>query len=116
MTKQTLKQVLSFLVCANTALFLLLAYMHVLPTDSKSAIFIDFWGRFTVYSLWFIGAVAYTRYLPDVARRVVIFIICANIPLFLLLAYFDKVSMKPDTLIFVDFWGRLTVYSAWIIC
>jgi hypothetical protein len=116
MTKQIVKQVLTFLVCANTVSFLLLAYLHLLPTDPKSAIFIDFWGRFTVYSLWFIGSVVYARYLPNLARRVVIFIVCANIPLFLLLAYFDKLSMKPDTIVFTDFWGRLTVYSFWIIC
>lgn len=116
MTKQSIKQTLSVCVCANTAIFLLLAYFHALPTDPKSAVFIDFWGRFTVYSLWFIGSVAYLRYLPTLAKRCVLFIVCLNIPAFLLLAYFDKVSMTPDTIVLTDFWGRLTVYSLWVIC
>jgi len=116
--KHVLKKILGFLVCANTAGFLLLAYLHKLPTDAKSAIFIDFWGRFTVYSLWFIGYVLYTRYVQgfSLAKRTVIFIVCANIPFFLLLAYFEKIKMTDDTIVFVDFWGRLTVYSFWIIC
>jgi len=32
-------------------------------------------------------------------------IIAINIPLFLLLAYFDKISNTPNTIVFVDFWG-----------
>ncbi len=40
---------------------------------------------------------------------------CANIPLFLLLAYFDRISNDPQNLVFVDFWGRLTVYSLWFM-
>jgi hypothetical protein len=43
-------------------------------------------------------------------------IIGINIPLFLLLAYFDKISNTPDTIVFVDFWGRITVYSLWFLC
>ncbi|WP_411728257.1 hypothetical protein, partial [Methyloglobulus sp.] len=39
-----------------------------------------------------------------------------NIPLFLLLAYYDKISNTPDMIVFVDFWGRITVYSLWFMC
>ena len=118
MKKTTVKSILSFLVCANTFLFLLLAYLHQLPTSPKAAIFIDFWGRFTVYSLWFIGYVVYRRHLrsPVVARRIVQWVVCANIPFFLALAYFDKLVMTEDTTVFIDFWGRITVYSLWVIC
>jgi len=42
--------------------------------------------------------------------------VCANIPFFLLLAYFDKISNTPDTIVMVDFWGRITVYSLWVLC
>ena len=116
--KKIIKNILGFLVFANTVIFLLLAYLHQLPNDPKSAIFIDFWGRFTVYSLWFIGYVLYRRYLEKIkfTKILVISIVCANIPLFLLLAYFDKISMNPESIVFVDFWGRLTVYSFWVIC
>ena len=118
MNKQVIKNLLGFLVCANTLFFLLLAYFHKLPSDSNSAIFIDFWGRFCVYSLWFIGFVLYERYVRqhELPRRIVLFLICANIPFFLLLAYFRKLSMEPNSIVFVDFWGRITVYSFWIIC
>jgi hypothetical protein len=116
--KKKLKQLLSFLVVVNTLLFLVMAYFHLLSTDAKSAVFIDFWGRFTVYSLWFIGFAIYVKYLSNtpVVRWLVLLIIGINIPLFLLLAYFDKISNTPDTIVFVDFWGRITVYSLWFLC
>jgi len=116
--KTKLKTFFAFLVIANTLLFLVMAYCHWLSTDPKSAVFVDFWGRFTVYSLWFIGFALYVKYLSPVKslRNLVLFLICLNIPLFLLLAYFDKVSNTPDTIVFVDFWGRITVYSLWFIC
>ena len=118
MSKKIITRSLGFLVVANTVLFLVLAYLHDLPTDPKAAIYVDFWGRFTVYSLWFIGFVLYRRYVHDSvpARRVVITLVSLNIPFFLLLAYFDKISMEPDSIVFVDFWGRITVYSFWVIC
>jgi len=116
--KRMLKKILTFLVVGNTLLFLIPAYFHLLSTDPKAAVFIDFWGRFTVYSLWFIGFTIYVRYLVDIkiVRWLVLSVVCINIPLFLLLAYFDKISNTPDTLVFVDFWGRITVYSLWFIC
>jgi hypothetical protein len=116
--KHTLKLFLSFLVVANTLLFLVMAYFHLLSTDPKSAVFVDFWGRFTVYSLWFIGFALYVKYVSKTPtlRLLVLFIIVINIPLFLLLAYFDKISNTPDMIVFVDFWGRITVYSLWFMC
>jgi hypothetical protein len=116
--KKKLKHFLGFLIVANTLLFLVMACFHLLSTDPKSAVFIDFWGRFTVYSLWFIGFALYIKYLSNIPilRWLVLSTVCINIPLFLLLAYFDKISNTPDTLVFVDFWGRITVYSLWFIC
>ena len=116
--KKKLKLFLSFLVVGNTLLFLVMAYFHLLSTDPKSAVFIDFWGRFTVYSLWFIGFALYVKYVSKTStlRWLVLLIICINIPFFLLLAYFDKISNTPDMIVFVDFWGRITVYSLWFIC
>jgi len=116
--KRRVRKALAFLVCGNTALFLLLAAFHQLSTTPRAAVFIDFWGRFTVYSLWFIGYSLYRRLLADqpLARRLVIVVVCANIPLFLLLAWLDKISNGPEYLVFIDFWGRVTVYSLWFIC
>jgi hypothetical protein len=116
--KKTLKLLLAFLVVANTLLFLVMASFHLLSIDPKSAVFIDFWGRFTVYSLWFIGFALYVKYISKtrVLRWLVLGVIAINIPLFLLLAYFDKISNTPDIIVFVDFWGRLTVYSLWFMC
>lgn len=116
--KKIIKLFLSFLVVINTVLFLVMAYFHLLSTDPKSAVFIDFWGRFTVYSLWFIGFVLYVKYISKTPalRWLVLTIIGINIPLFLLLAYFDKISNTPDMIVFVDFWGRITVYSLWFMC
>jgi hypothetical protein len=116
--KQTLRMFLYFLVVANTLIFLVMAYFHLLSTDPKSAVFIDFWGRFTVYSLWFIGFALYVKYISEnaILRSAVLLIIIINIPLFLLMAYFDKISNTPDMIVFVDFWGRITVYSLWFMC
>jgi hypothetical protein len=84
-----------------------MAYFHLLSTDSKSAVFIDFWGRFTVYSLWFIGFAIYLKYVSKTTyvKWLVLSLIIINIPVFLLMAYFDMISNTPDTLVFVDFWG-----------
>lgn len=116
--KKILKNFLSFLVISNTLLFLVMAYFQMLSTDPKSAVFVDFWGRFTVYSMWFIGFAVYIKYISrnSILRWLVIITICVNIPAFLLLAYFDKISNTPDSIVFIDFWGRITVYSLWFIC
>ena len=116
--KRNLKNLLAFLVVANTAIFLIMAYFHWLSTDAKSAVFIDFWGRFTVFSLWFIGFALYLKYISPnkPLRNIVLTAISLNIPFFLLMAYFDKISNTPETIVFVDFWGRITVYSLWFMC
>ena len=116
--KRNLKNLLAFLVVANTAIFLIMAYFHWLSTDAKSAVFIDFWGRFTVYSLWFIGFALYLKYISPnkPLRNIVLTAISLNIPFFLLMAYFDKMSNTPETIVFVDFLGRITVYSLWFMC
>jgi hypothetical protein len=116
--KRTLEHFLAFLVVGNTLLFLLLAYFHLLSTAPKAAVFIDFWGRFTVYSMWFIGFAIYLKYIATskFLRVIALTVVCINIPLFLVLAYFDKISNTPETIVFVDFWGRITVYSLWVIC
>ncbi len=113
-----LKLFFGFLVVANTLLFLAMAYFHMLSTDLKAAVFVDFWGRFTVYSMWFIGFVLYIKYISPIKslRNLVLLLISLNIPFFLLMAYFDKISNTPDTIVFVDFWGRITVYSLWVLC
>jgi hypothetical protein len=115
--KPLIKTLAIFLVCANTAVFLLLAYLHLLSTEGRALVFVDFWGRLCIYSFWIIGYAAYRRYLDKepVLKYAVIFLVCANIPLFLLLAYLEKVSNDPQNLVFVDFWGRLTVYSLWFM-
>lgn len=116
--KILIKGVITFLVAGNTLLFLALAALHLLSTAPAAAIFIDFWGRFTVYSMWFIGFAIYVKYLAKIpaARWLILTIVFLNIPLFLLLSYFNKISNAPDILVFIDFWGRITVYSLWVIC
>jgi hypothetical protein len=116
--KKLLSRVLFSLVAANTLLFLSSAYLQLLSTDPTAAVFIDFWGRFTVYSFWFTGFAIYVKYLSGIktVKRFVLLIVCLNIPCFLLLAYFGKISNTPETIVFVDFWGRLTVYSLWFMC
>jgi len=115
--KTIIKRAFTIFVITNTVLFLGLACLKLLSTDPKSAVFIDFWGRFTVYSLWYIMYTMYRTYIEPhrLMRTVVVSAVCANIPLFLLLAYFDKISMEPDSIVFIDFWGRITVYSLWVI-
>lgn len=113
-----LKKFFGSLVVANTALFLGMAYLHLLSNSANAAVFIDFWGRFTVYSMWFIGFALYIKYVSTFkpARNLVLLLVSLNIPIFLLMAYFNKISNTPDTIVFVDFWGRITVYSLWVLC
>ncbi|MER3495598.1 MAG: hypothetical protein C4320_01485 [Armatimonadota bacterium] len=115
--KEVVSRLLGGAVVLNTLGFLGLALLGVLKCDGKALVFVDFWGRFTVYSLWFIGYVGYTKVVQSrpVFRTIVIGLLIANILLFLLLAYLDKITSTPDNLIFVDFWGRITVYSVWVI-
>ena len=116
-TKKRIEQFLVFFIGGNALLFLSLAYFEKLSTNPKDLVFIDFWGRLCVYSLWFVGYALYRKYLlhREFFRRAVIFAVSLNIPLFLLLGYFDKLSTDPKDLPFIDFWGRLTVYSLWFM-
>ena len=115
--KKRINQVLVTIVGANAFLFLLLAYLEKLSMDPKDLVFIDFWGRLCVYSLWFVGYALYRQFIVGkvILKWVMILIVCMNIPFFLLMGYFDKLSTDPKALPFIDFWGRLTVYSLWFM-
>ena len=115
--KKIIQQALATIVAANAIVFLALAYMQVFSDTPRAIVFIDFWGRLCVYSLWFTGYALYRKYLPEksLVRSIIIFIVCINIPVFLTLGYFNKLSPDLATLPFVDFWGRLTVYSLWFM-
>jgi len=79
--KKTIKKNLRFLLIVNTLLFLVLAYFHLLSTDPKAAVFIDFLLRFTVYSMWFIGFTIYLKYVAHtkLLRTVILTAVCMNI-------------------------------------
>ncbi|GEM_PF-934233 len=115
--KKNIRLALSFLVTGNTLVFLVLAYFGMISNNPKTLIFIDFWGRLTVYSFWFISYAIYRLYLFDkvILKRIIIFVVCSNIPLFLLMGYFEVVTLDTHTAVFIDFWGRLTVYSLWFM-
>lgn len=116
-TKKVIRLILSFLVTGNTLIFLILAYLGFISNNPKTLIFIDFWGRFTVYSFWFVSYALYVKYLTNYTffRRCVIAVVCINIPLFLILGYVDAFTLDAQTAVFLDFWGRLTVYSLWFM-
>ncbi len=115
--KKRVQQVLGTLVAANAIVFLVLAYLQVFSSTPRAIVFIDFWGRLCVYSLWFTGYALYRKYLPgkSLLKSIIIFIVCLNIPVFLMLGYMNKLSPDLATLPFIDFWGRLTVYSLWFM-
>lgn len=115
--RKQIKFIVTTLVCANIALFVLLALLNKISGDPKTIVFIDFWGRFTVYSLWFVGYVLYRRYVVNkpFIRLLVILSLSINIPLFLILSYFEVVAVTPANLAIIDFWGRMTVYSLWFM-
>ena len=111
------RRVVIFLVTANIVVFGTLAFAGRISGAPETIVFIDFWGRFVVYSLWFVGYALYRRYL-DVYPAIqtgILALICINIPLFLILSYLDKVIVTPENLAVIDFWGRLTVYSLWFM-
>ncbi|OFY26410.1 MAG: hypothetical protein A2275_00490 [Bacteroidetes bacterium RIFOXYA12_FULL_35_11] len=115
--KKIIQQVLGLLVAANAIVFLLLAYFQAFSSTPRAIVFIDFWGRLCVYSLWFTGYALYRKYLPNksILKSIIVTIVILNIPVFLTLGYFNKLSPDLDTLPFIDFWGRLTVYSLWFM-
>lgn len=94
---KNLKNFLAFLVVANTVIFLVMAYFHLLSTDPKSAVFIDFWERFAVYSLWFIGFALYLKYIsPNKPfRNIVLLIISLNIPFFCSWRILTRLATHP---------------------
>lgn len=63
--KKLVKNSIIIIVCLNVPLFLTLGWMNKLhmADEARAAIFIDFWGRLTVYSLWFIGYGLYEKHL-----------------------------------------------------
>jgi len=111
------RRIVITLVVTNILVFGFLAFTGQISGDPKTIVFIDFWGRFVVYSLWFVGYALYRRYLDGMPaiQNFVIAAIAFNIPLFLTLSYFDKVHVTEENLAVVDFWGRLTVYSLWFM-
>ena len=115
--KKLVTKILVTIIGVNAIAFLLLAYLNKLSTNPKDLVFIDFWGRLCVYSLWFVGYGFYRQYIIDkiILRNIVIAFVCLNIPFFLLMGYFDKLSTTAEALPFIDFWGRLTVYSLWFM-
>jgi hypothetical protein len=115
--KKLIQQALGTLVAANAIVFLSLAYFQLFSSTPRAMVFIDFWGRLCVYSLWFTGYTLYRKYLSKkgLLRTLIILVVVVNIPVFLLLGYLDKLSPSIATLPFIDFWGRLTVYSLWFI-
>lgn len=116
-TLRALQFALVTFIVLNTIVFLTLAVLNRLPGEGKALVFIDFWGRFTVYSLWFIAYALYRRFAWPVPalRYGIAAVVVLNIPFFLLMAYFDKITNVPATLALVDFWGRISVYSLWFI-
>jgi len=115
--KKIIQQVLGTLIAANAIIFLFLAYLQVFSPTPRAIVFIDFWGRLCVYSLWFTGYALYRKYLPEksILKSIIILIVIINIPVFLTLGYLNKLSPDLATLPFIDFWGRLTVYSLWFM-
>ncbi|MCX8478514.1 MAG: hypothetical protein ORN56_01850 [Chitinophagales bacterium] len=115
--KKMVQQVLGTLVAANAIIFLFLAYLQVFSSTPRAIVFIDFWGRLSVYSLWFTAYAIYRKFLPgkSILKAIIISIVVVNIPIFLTLGYLNKLSPDLATLPFIDFWGRLTVYSLWFM-
>lgn len=115
--KSLTRRIVIGLVVANILVFGTLAFAGKISGDPKTIVFIDFWGRFVVYSLWFVGYALYRRFLDvlPLAQNIIIGTIAFNIPLFLILSYFDKVHVTEQNLAVIDFWGRLTVYSLWFM-
>lgn len=65
--KALLRAVCLWCVMINLVVFLTLAWCNKLhmADEARSAIYIDFWGRWTVYSLWFMMYEVYRTKLCD---------------------------------------------------
>lgn len=116
-TRRRARNVVIAAVIANIIVFATLAFTGNISGDPKTIVFIDFWGRFVVYSLWIVGYVLYRRFFDakPLVQTIIIALVVLNIPLFLGLSYADKVQVTPENLAVIDFWGRLTVYSLWFM-
>jgi hypothetical protein len=115
--KQRVTTAVVCLIVLNTVVFMVMAALGTLNVEGRMLVFVDFWGRFTVYSLWYTGYLFYLKFLRPrrVLASVFVALLVLNIPVFLTLAYLDKVTSTPQTLVFIDFWGRITVYSLWFL-
>ena len=116
-SRTILRRIVIALVVADILVFGTLAFAGRISGAPATIVFIDFWGRFVVYSLWFVGYALYRRFLDGlpVIQNIIIGLIAINIPFFLILSYLDKVHVTEQNLAVVDFWGRLTVYSLWFM-
>jgi hypothetical protein len=68
LTKTILKYLLLTLVILNIPFFLLMGYFDQLSTSAQALPFIDFWGRLTVYSLWFMAYELYRSYMNNTSK------------------------------------------------
>lgn len=59
------KRLLIALLLGNTLAFLTLALSGGISNAPDALVYFDFWGRLTVYSLWFIGYEAYRRHIAE---------------------------------------------------
>ena len=56
------RAVLLFLIVLNTLAFFVMAVLGRLNVEGKALVFVDFWGRVTAYSVWFIAYETYRVY------------------------------------------------------
>lgn len=113
----SIKRLLIALVLGNTLVFLTLALTGRISNAPDTLVFVDFWGRLTVYSFWFAAYAAYRIWFEKlpVLRALIVAAVLFNIPFFLTLGYLGKLPTDANSAVMIDFWGRLTVYSLWFI-
>ena len=63
--KNIIKQLLGALIAANAIIILVLAYLQVFSSTPRAIVFIDFWGRLTIYSLWLMAYDFYQNYMSE---------------------------------------------------
>lgn len=105
------------IVITNTVIFLTLALSGTISNAPATIVFVDFWGRLTVYSFWFLAFAFYERMFADrpAIRTAILVLLALNVPLFLGTAYAGLLPEDPVSAVMIDFWGRLTVYSVWFV-
>ena len=67
-----------------------------------------------MYQSTYAKAPAYPRRL--MVKQLIVAAVILNIPFFLCAAYIHALNMQGDNAVFIDFWGRWTVYSLWYLC